>query len=129
MLEKLLTTSVRRTNPLNADTTDQQPGAAQSPTFITIQSLATFPGAALAVTIIWKFFDGVLGVASRMIPVGAGFLIGAALYSMAWKSLDTPQARLIGALIAVINAMYLVLSVLGIDIGLDQAGLAQRTAP
>lgn len=124
---RLLTTSVRASNPLDADTTADTESSPQSPTFITIQSLATFPGAALGITIVWKFCDAILGIESRAVPVAAGLAIGALLYWMAWNTLGDIQARVAGAAIALINAMYLILSVLGIDIGLDQVGIAPQT--
>jgi hypothetical protein len=62
-----------------------------------------------------------------MVPIITAFLVGAALY---WMSLGADLSRrdkVLGAGIALLNAMYLVLSVLGIDVGLGDAGVADQT--
>lgn len=95
--------------------------------FITVQTLASFPGAALAVTIVWRFLATALGWESRSVPLVTSFVLGTILYIV---SLEAARPKsfgqwLSGAFIAAVNSMYLGLSVLGIDIAMDLSGIAE----
>jgi hypothetical protein len=94
--------------------------------FITVQTLASFPGAALAVTIVWRFLATALGWDSRAVPLITSFVVGAILYIVTLEAArpKTIGQWLSGLFIAAINSMYLGLSVLGIDIGLALTGVA-----
>jgi hypothetical protein len=112
----LLWVKVRDTNALNA-----RADGDQAPAFLTLQSLATFPGATLAVAIVWAFFNKVVGVGDHsrnlVVMISSG-VIGLVLLVWGWRSLKTRGEKLGGVVIAIINTMYLVLAVLGIDITL-----------
>jgi hypothetical protein len=56
VVSKLFMTSARPSLAVDSDTTDEQGNTKPVPTFVTVQSLATFPGSAIAVTIVWRFF-------------------------------------------------------------------------
>jgi hypothetical protein len=118
---KLLMTSTEPGDLTDSNTTsgdDTKP----APAFVTIQSLATFPGAAIAVTIIWVFFDQVLGVNHRAVPVVGAFVIAFLLFLLALKSASSGTEKLFALVLAAINGMYLALSVLGIDVGVGKVG-------
>jgi hypothetical protein len=122
-LAKLFLISAKQSNGTDAHTSAG--GTKPVPAFITIQSLATFPGSALAVTIIWRFCDAVFGVNHRAVPVIASFVVAGILYAAAISKDMSKTEKVIGLFIATLNGMYLALSVLGIDVGLGEAGWSQ----
>lgn len=129
MASKLLLTSSRQSLAVDSDTSAEDGSSKTVPAFITLQSLVTFPGSAVAVTIVWRFFDSLLGIDSRLVPVVAAFLVGGALYWMSLEENLSRRDRVLGAGIAVINAMYLAMSVLGIDITLGAVDVGVQPTP
>jgi hypothetical protein len=96
-------------------------GGDKTPAFLTLQSLATFPGAALAVTIVWRFSHRFLDVplADRDLVVGvASGVVGLVLLVWGWSSLKSGAERLGGIVLSAVNSMYLALSVVGVDVTL-----------
>ena len=93
----------------------QQPA---SPVFLTPQSLASFPGAALAINILWN----VIAVVDRdfaklaIVPIVLGFIIGLVIYLISLGAGMSRKEKIIGLVIAVINSAWLGLNALGVDI-------------
>lgn len=101
--------------PAEGTTPSTQPAA---PVFLTPQSLVTFPGAALAINILWNF----IAVLSRdlaqlaIVPLGLGLLIGAIIYVVSLSPGMSRRDKLLGGFVAFINAAWLGLNALGVDI-------------
>jgi hypothetical protein len=121
----LFLTSTKTSNVADSNTSSES-ATKPAPAFVTIQSLATFPGAALGVVIIWKFFDGVLGIDNRAVPVISSFVIAGVLYLVALSGDLSKGEKVAAFVLAAINGMYLALSVLGIDIGLEKTGVIDQ---
>jgi hypothetical protein len=95
-----------------------------SPVFLTPQSLVTFPGASLAINIVWN----AIAVVNRnwataaLVPMVVALLIGGLIY---WISLSAQMARkdrVMGLAIAIVNSLWLGLNALGITIINSPAG-------
>jgi hypothetical protein len=129
-MASLLNTSVKKASPLNSNTVGVAEEKEQ-PAFVTLQSLASFTGAAVAVTVVWKFFDRALDIDGRGVPIAASFAIGLLLWAQAAFRRPRPTWGYRGTqlVIALINSMYLYLSVIGIDLGADQIGGIEQTGP
>ena len=131
LFQELFFTGGRADSAFNSDTrgVDRRASEEVKPvaTFITLQTLASFPGAALVVTIVWRFFAAALGWESRAVPLVTAFLVGGLLYliSLGTAKPKTPGEWVTGAFIAIVNSMYLGLSVLGIDIAMDASNIAE----
>jgi hypothetical protein len=98
---------------------------AETPAFLTLQSLATFPGAAVAVTVIWTFLNKALGVADseRCLVIGiASGVVGLVLLIWGWASLTNFGERVGGVFLSIVNSAFLALSVLGIDVSVVNSG-------
>jgi hypothetical protein len=89
-----------------------------SPVFLTPQSLVTFPGASLAINIVWN----ALAVINRnwasaaLVPMVVALLIGGLIY---WVSLSDQMARkdrAMGLAIAIVNSLWLGLNALNVNI-------------
>lgn len=85
--------------------------------FITVQSLATFPAASTAVTVVWKVLGAVIpGVAeNKIVPLVVALVIGALIYLMSADKGQDAKAKLAGVVIAVINSFMLAAAALGLD--------------
>jgi hypothetical protein len=115
------TKATNRIDGFTSPTDDTKP----TPAFLTLQSLATFPGAALGVTIIWRFFDWAFGVDHRAVPIVASFVVAGVIYIAGYSSDWQRRDKFLAGFIATLNGMYLAMSVVGIDIGLGEAGWTQ----
>jgi hypothetical protein len=89
-----------------------------SPVFLTPQSLVTFPGASLAINIVWN----AVAVVNRnwataaLVPMFVALLIGGLIY---WISLSDQMARkdrVMGLAIALVNSLWLGLNALNVNI-------------
>ena len=89
-----------------------------SPVFLTPQSLVTFPGASLAINIVWN----AVAVVNRnwataaLVPMVVALLIGGLIY---WASLSDQMARkdrAMGLAIALVNSLWLGLNALNVNI-------------
>lgn len=89
-----------------------------SPVFLTPQSLVTFPGASLAINIVWN----AVAVVNRnwataaLVPMVVALLIGGLIY---WVSLSDQMARkdrVMGLAIAFVNSLWLGLNALSVNI-------------
>jgi hypothetical protein len=89
-----------------------------SPVFLTPQSLVTFPGASLAINIVWN----AIAVVNRnwataaLVPMVVALLFGGLIY---WISLSDQMARrdrVMGLAIAVVNSLWLGLNALNVNI-------------
>jgi hypothetical protein len=89
-----------------------------SPVFLTPQSLASFPGAALAINILWKLVAVVdANFAKRaIVPLALAFLVGAVIFIISYDGKMPRKAKIVGVFIALINSAWLGLNALGIDI-------------
>lgn len=97
LFEKLFFTSTRNELAVDSDTAGSQPAATSSPALITIQALATFPGASLVITVVWKFSDAILDIQSRWVPIGTSFLVAAALYAMTPRGTMSASIKVVAA--------------------------------
>jgi hypothetical protein len=115
-LRGLLWIHVKDSSRLRAG--DEEPKA---PAFITVEGLATFPGASLAVAVVWTACNKLFGVADvdrNLVVLLASGLVGLVLYVWGWGSLTTPGQKFGAFVISIFNSLYLALTVLGIDITL-----------
>ncbi len=89
-----------------------------SPVFLTPQSLITFPGAALAINVVWNAVAVVNrnGATAALVPMVVALLIGGLIYWMSLGDKMTQKDRAIGLAIAVVNSLWLGLNALGISI-------------
>ncbi len=100
------------------------PAATETPVFITPQTLVTFPGASMVVLILWR----TLGLAytpletMNLVPIIAALIVGALIYLVSLSPDMTPKDKAIGAFLALINAMYIALFVLGVPVTFGGAG-------
>ena len=100
------------------------PATVETPVFITPQTLVTFPGASMVVLIIWR----TLGLAyppleeMNLVPIIAALIVGALIYIVSLSKEMTLKEKLIGAFLALINAMYIALFVLGVPVTFGGAG-------
>ena len=91
---------------------------AETPVFITPQTLVTFPGASMVVLIIWR----TLGLAfpaletMNLVPIIAALIVGVLIYLVSLTPNMTTKEKAIGAFLALINAMYIALFVLGVPV-------------
>jgi len=101
------------------------------PAFITMAALLTFPGAALAVTIVWVVFDRVFKVHSDAVPILAAYVVGFIiwLWGVTAEPKPTPREKWFGLFIAFINSSYILLSVMGIDVGVDALSGVDPVSP
>ena len=89
-----------------------------SPVFLTPQSLASFPGAALAINILWN----VIAVVNKdftkqaIVPIVLGFIVGLVIYLISLGAGMSRKEKNIGLVIALINSAWLGLNALGVDI-------------
>jgi hypothetical protein len=119
-LKSLFWVGVKETSHLDA-----YDDGAKTPAFLTLQSLATFPGAAVAVTVIWTFANKALEVpdSDRGMVVGiASAVVGLVLLIWGWPSLTNTGERVGGVFLSVVNSAFLALSVLGIDVSIVNSG-------
>lgn len=118
----LLRTNTANENPLNAEAPG---GTNSSPTFVTTQSLVTFPVASGVVTIAWTFTQALGGswADSKLVPVCIAALLGV---FMAWIGIEddawsklTPskkrKAQVTAVVIGAINTLFLAAASIGID--------------
>jgi hypothetical protein len=95
---------------------------------MTVQTLASLPGAALLIWLVWRLLDGAFGWDTAAVPTaGAGF-VGLAVY-IAGVGSARPRSSgqwVSGGLIMAINALFLALAVLGLDWTLDRIGFIER---
>ncbi|MCS6843906.1 MAG: hypothetical protein NZ528_06215 [Caldilineales bacterium] len=89
-----------------------------SPVFLTPQSLVTFPGAALAINILWNFIAVLSKDLAQMaiVPLGLALVIGAIIYVVSLSPDMSRKDKLLGGFVAFINAAWLGLNALGVDI-------------
>jgi hypothetical protein len=126
----ILRTTVLSSDPTNSNTAEGDGGTQQQgQAFVTKQSLASFAGSTIAVTVVWKVADS-LGLESRLVPLIAAIAIALILAYDTYKL--TPAASRSGTLamvlmIALLNALQVYLAVLGADVTLDQIGVAEPT--
>lgn len=89
-----------------------------SPVFLTPQSLISFPGATLAINILWNL----IAVLSKdfakraIVPIVLGFIIGIVIYLLSLGPGMSRKEKIIGLVIALINSAWLGLNALGINI-------------
>lgn len=89
-----------------------------TPVFITPQSLATFPGASLAVLVIWKTL-GLLTPAlgsSNWVPFIASLVVGVVIYLVSITANMTSQDKLVGLFLGILNSFYIALFVIGVPL-------------
>jgi hypothetical protein len=100
-------------------------GVPPVPSFVTPQSIVTFPVAALVVNVFWQL----LGKAStsltkQWVPIVLSALVAAFIYAASDKSGMNAKAKWVAAGIALINAGFLAAAALGLDTALPgQAGV------
>jgi hypothetical protein len=91
---------------------------ADTPVFITPQAFATFPGASLAVLIIWKTLGLVVPQVNTgyVVPFIASLIVGGLIYYMSLTATMTSKDRAVGLFLAFVNSCYLALFVIGIPL-------------
>lgn len=122
--------SFQRTGKGTESISDPQPGRDISPgsleasnerltpVFLTPQSLATFPGASLAINIIWNISAAVyqpLGNAT-WVPLIAACLIGIVIYQQSYTEPMNGKQKFSAILVTTINTLWLLSIALDIDI-------------
>lgn len=125
----LTSTTVRADSPTTSDVGDAAAAiTTTNQTFVTKETLGTFSGQVLAVTVIWKLFGGSDG--SKLIPGLAVALISTAIwFSTIRKYKDAREEIPLSLMITGVNALMVYAAVIGADVSLDQAGLADATNP
>lgn len=98
----LLMTSTKTGNVTDSNTAPGE-NTKDAPAFVTVQSLATFPGAAIAVGIVWKFFDAALGIDHRAVPIVTAFIVAVALWLIAISKQTSTTEKGVGLVLATIN--------------------------
>lgn len=107
-----------RTPSATAATRGEAARTAETPVFITPQTFVTFPGASTVVLIVWRM----LGLAvpawesANLVPIIAALIVGALIYLISLTPDMTLKEKAIGAFLALINAMYIALFVLGVPV-------------
>lgn len=115
-------------SPLNGDTGAQPPAnQTQQPAFITTQTLATFSGASIGVTALWKVVAAVAGTWAdeRWVPLVLSGLIGIWLVLKAFENADGPADYFGAVLVGAVNTAQLWAAVVGLDVVLDPTGIDQ----
>jgi hypothetical protein len=89
-----------------------------TPVFLTPQSLVTFPGASLAVLILWKTMSLMIPAWSgwNVVPIILSILVGALIYYMSLTDEMTRKDRVLGGFLAFLNACYVALFVIGVPL-------------
>jgi hypothetical protein len=89
-----------------------------TPVFLTPQSLLTFPGASLAVHIIWHIAAIIHPPLANLnlVPILGALLIGIFIYSQSYTEEMTRKEKIAAMFIAVINSFWIAAIVLDIDI-------------
>jgi hypothetical protein len=103
------------------------------PTFITAQSLATFPGATLAVTLIWyvgaSLYDP---LEHELVPFLASLSVGAFIYYISVSdeaSVITRREKRIGIGVAFLNSLQIFAAVVGISLAAIDGGNESPPVP
>jgi hypothetical protein len=90
----------------------------ESPVFLTAQSLASFPGAALAINILWHLVAVINKDVAKLaaIPITIAFLVGTVIYLIGISGNMSRKDKVVGFVVAFINSAWLGLNALGISI-------------
>lgn len=90
-----------------------------TPVFLTPQSLASFPGASIAVNIIWIVSAEIYRPLSnsRIVPIVAALLVGLFIYSQSSTEGLTKKEKCRAIFIAFLNSLYIAAVALGLNIG------------
>lgn len=93
-----------------------------TPVFLTPQSLVTFPGASLAVLILWKIIGLIVPAWStcNVVPITLALLVGALIYYISLTDEMTKKDKVLGAFLALLNACYVALFVIGVPLTFQQ---------
>lgn len=133
LIEDLFFVGGRAGMPFDADTrgisvraqSETRPVAA----LVTRQTVASFPVAAIAITLIWRFCAA-QGWDGRAVPMVAAAVLGVLLYVASLRS-TRPRSLgqwVSGALLATANSLFLGISVWGIDIAIEVTNVADALA-
>lgn len=89
-----------------------------SPVFLTPQALISFPGAALGINILWNVVAVLHKPTAQRaaVPIVIALLIGVVIWIISASAGMTRKDKFVGAVIAFINALWLGLNALGIDV-------------
>ena len=91
--------------------------AAATPSVINVpQATLTFAGAPAAVTLMIKVLDATLNINdTKPLILGLSLLIGLLIYWNTAATGETPKAKILGVLFAIINSFAIAAATLGID--------------
>ena len=109
----------------------QQGNDSGTPVFLTPQSLVTFPGASLAVLILWKILGMLVPAWSttNAVPIVLALLVGALIYYMSLTAAMDRKDRILGAFLALLNACYVALFVIGVPLTFQNTPPAAPAPP
>jgi hypothetical protein len=122
-MASLFNVSTKRSAPFDADTgsTDPQDQVSQ-PAFITSQSLATFAGGSVAITVLWKVANAVFGWEGHLFPGIVAGVLGIYFFWQAVEEGSLKGSAILGAaIVAGVNACVLWAAAAGLDLGLENA--------
>lgn len=90
-----------------------------TPVFLTPQSIATFPGASIAINLIWNISAAIYEPFAQMkiVPIGASLLIGVIIFYQSYTENMSKADKVLAIFVAVINSLWLAAITLGINIG------------
>jgi hypothetical protein len=102
-----------------------------TPVFLTPQSLVTFPGASLAVLILWKTIGLLIPAwsSANAVAIILALLVGALIYSMSLTEAMDKKDKILGAFLALLNACYVALFVIGVPLTFQNTQPAAPAPP
>ncbi|MCC5611153.1 hypothetical protein LC612_31460 [Nostoc sp. CHAB 5834] len=89
-----------------------------TPVFLTPQSLASFPGASVAVNIIWNIAASIYQplAKSPFVPIIAALVVGSFIYSQSVTDNMTKNQKIAAMFITILNSLWLAAIALGINV-------------
>lgn len=106
--------------PSGGDPTSPSGG---TPVFLTSQTIVTFPGASLAVLILWKMAGLVIpSWNSNIVPIVLALIVGVIIYYVSLSDNMTRKERVLGGFLALLNSCYVALFVIGVPLTFRSAG-------
>lgn len=90
-----------------------------TPVFLTPQSLATFPGASFAISLIWNVSAAIYEPLAQMkiVPIIASLFIGVIIFFQSYTENMSKAEKATAVFVAILNSLWLAAINLGINIG------------
>ncbi len=120
-MDSLFNITTKRDAPLDANTGNSAPAEQVSqPAFITSQSLATFAGGSVVITVLWKVANALFGWEGHWFPGIVAGVLGIFFFWQALEAGNLKGSQILGAfIVALVNACVLWAAAAGLDLGLD----------